>query len=254
MAQVQRRKPGRPIATDRNWEAAKAARRNVAHHDAAQESAYLERQFRKQWSSKVASSPVDLLLILRTLTQKKISFVLTGAHGIGGWTGKPRATHDVDILVRGGRNHARAVNAMRALYPELEVRAFQGVTGFFIQGEKESVIDVIYPHRADLEETLANPVWTEDKVHGLRYRIPSLEAALANKYGSMMTITRDPRKRAQDSVDFAWMVGHSADEGRDPIDLPKLADLAEKANPGKGGKAILQLVDQVKAGKVVSLR
>src|SRR5208283_3926283 len=118
--------------------------------------------------------------------------------GIGGWTGRPRATQDVDILVKGGRNHVRAVKAIKALYPELEVREFAGVTGFFPPGQRASVIDVTYPHRADIAETLATAIWTEDKKQGLRYRIPSLEAALANKYGAMLTPTRDPKKRGQD--------------------------------------------------------
>jgi hypothetical protein len=80
----------------------------------------------------------------------------------------------VDILVKGGRNQARAVSAIKALYPQLEVRNFAGVTAFFIAGEKESVLDVTYPHRADLEETLRNPSWVKNKELGLRYRVPSL--------------------------------------------------------------------------------
>ena len=75
-------------------------------------------------------------MILRTLIQKRIPFVLTGAHGIGGWTGRPRNTQDVDILVKAAGTHGRAVKAMRTLYPQLEVRAFTGLTAFFVQGEK----------------------------------------------------------------------------------------------------------------------
>src|SRR5438132_12834284 len=179
--------------TDPAWEAAKAARRNLDHNDAIQESFFLQKQFRSMWRSDMPS-PVDLNEILRALIQKKVPFVLTGAHAIGGWTGRPRATQDVDILVKGGRNHIRAVNAIKALYPQLETRDFAGVTAFFIPGEKESVIDVTYPHRADIEETLAHPVWTENKALGLRYRITALEAALANKYGAMINPTSDPGK------------------------------------------------------------
>src|SRR5207247_1533822 len=129
---------------------------------------------------------------------------------------------DVDILVKGGRNYARAVNAMKALYPQLEVRVILGLTAFFIPGERESVIDISYPRRADNVETLANPVWTEDRATGLRYRIPSLEAALANKYGAMLTLTRNPQKRLLDTADFGFMVEHSMDEGRQPLDMEKL--------------------------------
>jgi hypothetical protein len=239
--------------SDPEWERAKAARRNLSHDAAVQESFYLQKQYRDLWSDRVVASPVDLNQIVRTLTQKRIPFVLTGAHGIGGWTGRPRSTHDVDILVKGGRNHARAVKALRALYPGLEVREFFGVTGFFIPGETESVIDVTYPHRADIEETLANPVWVENPAQGLRYRIPSLEAALANKYGAMLTLSRHSRKRRQDILDFEWMVEHSLDVGQQPIDLQKLAALGEKVWPGGGGDEILRLVEQAKAGKAISL-
>ena len=115
------------------------------------------------------------------------------------------------------------------------------------------MIDVTYPHRADIAETLANPIWVENKALGLRYRIPSLEAALANKYGAMLTPTRNAQKRAQDAVDFAWIVKHSLDEGQQPIDLQKLASLGEKVWPGGGGQEILHLVEQVKAGKPINL-
>jgi hypothetical protein len=117
---------------------------------------------------------------------------------------------------------------------------------FFEPGERESVIDVTYPHRPDLAETLAHPVWVEDS--GLKYRIPALEAALANKYGAMLTPTRDRRKRSQDVVDFMWMVVHSQDEGRQPIDLTRLEALGEMVWPGGGGEEILRLVERVKAG------
>lgn len=228
------------------WEQAKAARRNIAHKEAVQESFFLQKQFRQLWSSRMAASPVDLNVVLRTLLAKKIPFVLTGAHAIGGWTGRPRDTHDIDILAKGGRNYTRAVNAIKALYPQLEVRRFHGVTAFFIPGEKESVIDVTYPHRADNAEPLANPVWVEDKKHNLRYRIPSLEAALANKYRAILDLSRNPVKRMQDLVDFNWMVVHSQDEGQKPIELEKLQALGEMGWPGGGGEQILLMVQKVK--------
>jgi hypothetical protein len=253
MKTERRKRPAGALLGNPEWEAMKASRRNLRHDDAVRESAYLTKQYRDMWRSQIVASPVDLNQLLRTLAQKKIPFVLTGAHGISGWTGRPRATQDVDILVKGGRNLTRAVNAIRALYPELEVREFYGVTGFFPPGDNQSVIDVTYPHRADISETLANPVWVDDRTLGLRYRIPSLEAALANKYGAMLTLTRNLQKRGMDVVDFGWMVTHSLDEDRHPIDLEKLAALGEKVWPGGGGAEILRLVEQVKAGRAINL-
>src|SRR5262249_2311350 len=120
-------------------------------------------------------------------------------------------------------------------------------------GEKNPVLDVTYPHRADLEETLANPTWTENKKQGLRYRIPSLEEALANKYGAMLTPTRDLDKRMQDAVDFTRMVQHSGDEGQRAIDLRRLEFLGEKVWLEGGGKEILSLIKQVQGGKTIHL-
>jgi hypothetical protein len=240
-------------SSDPGWEAVEAVRRTLDHDDAVQESIFLQKRFSTLWGHRVRASPVDLNLVLQTLIEKRIPFVLTGAHGIGGWTGRPRSTQDVDILVKGGRNHGRAVKALKDLYPQLEVRDFAGVTGFFLPGEKESVLDISYPHRADLMETLKNPTWTENKEQGLRYRVPSLEAALANKYGAMVTLSRALVKRMQDVVDFSLMVQHSADEGQQAIDLQRLKILGEMVWPGGGGEEILRLVEQVKAGQVIHL-
>jgi hypothetical protein len=232
------------------WEAAKASRRNLSHSAAVQECAQLATQYRKMWST-MANVLIDLDRVLEALTTNKVPFVLTGAHGISGWTGRPRATRDVDLLVKSGRNYSRAVSVIRSLYPQLEVRRFAGLTAFFPPGEKESVIDVIYPQRPDNAETLRTAIWVEERKQ--RYRIPSLEAALANKYGAMLTPTRDPGLRGMDAVDFYNMVKHSLDEGRQPIDLATLRALGEMVWPGGGGKEILRLVEEAKAGKVPNL-
>jgi hypothetical protein len=199
----------------------------------------------------MAMVQVELDPVLRALRARKVPFVLTGTHGIVGWTGRSRATYDIDILVKSGRNYARAVKAIKDLYPGLEVRYLAGVAAFFVPGEKYSVIDVAYPHREDIQETLRTAIWAEEK--GPKYRVPTLEAALANKYGAMLTSSRDAVKRAMDAVDFAGMVLHSTDEGREPINPERLEALGEKVWPGGGGRELLRLVEEAKAGKVPSV-
>ncbi len=235
------------LAGDVEWEAMKAHRRNLSHAEAVRECAFLSTQYRKMWSA-MADVLIDLDRILQALTEKKVPFVLTGAHGISSWTGRPRATHDVDILVKSGRHYASAVKAIRELYPHLEERRFAALTAFFPPGEKESLIEVIYPLRPDNAETLRTGIWVEER--NLRFRIPTLEAALANKYGAMLTLGRDTLKRGMDAIDFATMVKHSLDEGRQPIDLATLEKLGEMVWPGGGGKEILRLVEEAKVGKV----
>jgi hypothetical protein len=208
---------------------------------------WLQRQYRSLWRNRVPSSPVDPYAIIKTLTQKRIPFVLTGAHGIASWTGKVRNTQDVNVLVKAGRNYARAVKAITELYPQLEARRLPGITALFVAGETDSVIDIVYPHRADIEETLENAIWAEDKKRRLRYRVPNLEEAVANKYGAMLTPSRALDKRLQDIVDFTRMVKHTTDPGRKPIDLERLGVLGEKVWPGGGGEELKGLVAQVMA-------
>jgi hypothetical protein len=244
------KRSAKALGNDAEFEAMKASRRPIGHAEAVRESAYLTRQWH-QLRGKSSDMPVDVREIIQTLTAKKIPFVLTGAQAIGGWTGRPPATKDVDILVKGGRNQTRAVNALKGLYPHLEVRQVYGVMAFFEPGETASVIDVTYPHRPDLAETLTHPLWVND--HGLRYRIPSREAALANKYGAMLTPNRSLGKRAIDVGDFINIVMHSLDEGQQPIDLARLKVLGEMVWPGSGGEEILHLVDLIKAGRSFNL-
>jgi hypothetical protein len=211
---------------------------------AVQECAFLTDQYRKRFDMP----PIDWKKIVATLQAKKIPFVLTGAHGIAVWLIQPRATKDVDILVKSGRNYQRAVKAIQGLYPDLERRLLAGVAAFFVPGETHSVIDVTYPHRLDIAQTLETAIWVDD--HGMHYRVPALEAALANKYGAMLTLSRDSQKRIYDVGDFVSMVKHSLDEGRDPIDMEWLKELGEMVWPGGGGEEIVRFVEQAKAGEV----
>ena len=143
------------------------------------------------------------------------------------------------------------MQAVQHLYPHLELRNLFGVAAFFVPGEKKSVIDVTIPHCADIQETLSAAIWVEG--HGLRYRIPALETALANKYGAMLSINRDYAKRYQDLADFAKMVRHAAEEGGQSIDLEWLRDLGEKVWPGGGGDELLQLAANVREGRNINL-
>jgi hypothetical protein len=247
---IQRKLP-KPFWSNPEWEAMKGRCRNLPHHVAVAECAFLSDQYRAMWRR---SAPVTVQLnpILETLLAKKIPFVLTGAYGISSWTGRPRATHDVDILVKAGRNHARAVSALKDLYPDLEVRHLTGLTAFFEPGEFESVIDVSCPQRPDNEETLRTAIWVED--HGLKFRIPSLEAALANKYGAMLALGRDVGKRTLDTVDFYFMVKNASNPARKAIDLEKIVFLGEKVWPGGGGQELLGLVEKAKGGETPDLK
>src|SRR5262245_39554342 len=225
------------LAGDPEWEAVKCTTRCLLAAAAIDECEELTQLYRRMWTDMAIKVSLDE--IVHALQAKRIPFVLTGAHGFSVWTGRPRATKDVDLLLKHGRNYIRAVEAMKELYPTLEVRRFGTLTAFYIPGETESVIDVSYPARPDNEVTLRTAIWS--KKESLRVRIPDLEPALANKYGAMLSLGRLSRKRAQDILDFCWIVAHSLTSRR-KIHLKKLEALGEMVWPGGGGREILRLV------------
>ena len=141
------------------------------------------------------------------------------------------------------------MNVVSELYPELDVRAIKEMTAFFVRGEQLSVIDIMLPHGNMNGANRAATIWVKNAC-GTRYRIPTLEAALAHKYGAMLDLDRDVGTRQMDAVDFSWMVKHSTDEGRQPIDLEKLAALGELVWPGGGGREILRFVEASKRNQV----
>lgn len=189
---------------------------SLTHAAAVAECAELTDQYRRSWQSE-AVGIAKVGSVLQALRAGKVPFVLTGTYGIAAWTGRPRATRDVNILTQAGRNHTRAVSVLRAAFPSLETRQVAEGTDFFLPGKNERLIDVAYPHRPDLAGTLETDLWVGDG--SLRYRVPTLEAALANKYGAMLTSGRNCIRRMQDLVDFCFMVRHSLDDGRTPIHL-----------------------------------
>ena len=83
----------------------------------------------------MALSPMD---VARVLAGAKVRYVLVGAHAINLYTGKPRATADVDIVTD---SPAKASRAVIAAYPHLIIEDHPAVIRF-MDGPTE-VLDLI---------------------------------------------------------------------------------------------------------------
>jgi hypothetical protein len=186
-------------------------------------------------------APIDVIRVLRAIG---VRFMLVGAHGLGGWTGAPRATHDVDVLV-GTRGYKKAVKALLAAFPHLE--ADDQAVGTRLRNTEtgQVVIDVIKPNQPLYGVALKHTHQVE--VEGETYEVPSLEMALAMKFAPMVSPNRPIDSKYQDAADFMRMVKVNAD-----IDLGKLAELGELVYPG-GGKEIVLFVAQARAGERLKL-
>lgn len=184
------------------------------------------------------------LEVIRVLNTAKVRFMLLGAHGLGGWMGKPRATEDVDVLV-GTRGHKKAVRALLAAFPHLQADDHEVVTRLRDPETRTVVIDVMKTNQPLYRDALKHAHAVESG--GQRYHIPSLELALTTKFAAMISLTRADRDKFQDVRDFMYIVDMNPN-----IDLAKLHALGQLVY-NDGGDEIVEKVRQVRAGEKLLL-
>jgi hypothetical protein len=181
--------------------------------------------------------------VIAVLNREKISFVLVGAHGIGGWMDEPRATQDVDVVVA-DRQVKKATRVLIAEFPHLEARDEEVVVRLLDRESEKVLIDLMKP-RALYRETFKHTHAVSGA--GQSYRIPSLEMALAMKFAAMISPNRPEEKKLKDASDFIVMVKRNPD-----IDQEQLAHLGSLVYSG-GATEICEMVQKVRAGETLVL-
>jgi hypothetical protein len=182
--------------------------------------------------------------VIRVLNAAKVSFTLVGAHGLGGWTGKPRATEDVDVVVV-QRHVKKSVAALIAAFPHLDVDDQPAVVRLRDRDTGAVAIDVMKPNQAIIHAALKHVQSVQSG--RMTYKVPSLEMALALKFAPMVSLNRADDDKYIDAADFIRVVRHNSE-----IDLDQLAPLGELVYPG-GGKEIVEFVRRVRAGEQLIL-
>ncbi|MBI4615551.1 MAG: hypothetical protein HY720_18175 [Planctomycetes bacterium] len=195
-------------------------------------------------SSNITSHFIENMVtpaeVITALDIAGVDFVLAGAYASNVWTGAPRATTDVDVVVA-SRHHRRAVAALRKAFPRLDVVDQQVVTRFQDPGSGRVFVDAMKP-----KDPITRAVFTHHvvaSVAGHDVRIPDLEMALAMKFAAMIGIWREIEKKYMDAGDFISIV-----KANRKLDLEKLAFLGELAYSG-GGREIRSLVEDARAGR-----
>jgi hypothetical protein len=182
--------------------------------------------------------------VIRVLNAAKVTFTLVGAHGLGGWTGKPRATEDVDIVVA-LRHVKKSVAALTGAFTHLDVDDQPAVVRLRDRETNAVAIDVMKPNQPIIHAALKH---THAIQSGrMTYKVPSLEMALALKFAPMVSLNRAEEDKHVDAADFIRVVRHNSD-----INLEKLAVLGELVYPG-GGKEIVEIVRRIRAGEPLIL-
>lgn len=181
--------------------------------------------------------PINPADVARVLRNAKVRYVLVGAHAINLYTGRPRATQDVDILTSAPLKARRAVEKA---YPALLAENHPVVIRFTLDGAE--VLDLIKSTSVGLFRQVLRHVTTVS-LDGEGVVVPAAEAAIALKFYSMVSPTRSADDRMQDAVDFS-----RAAKLQRTLDAKLLAEFGELVYAG-GGAAILRLIDDARAGR-----
>ena len=183
--------------------------------------------------------------VARVLNGAGVKFVFVGAHAVNAYSGRPRATQDVDVLTDAP---VKAVAALLAAYPHLDPRDHPAVVNFF-DGDK-IVLDVIKAKPVPMFRKLFGGA-TRVMLDGELLPVPAIEGVLTMKFKSMTSPTRPHPDRLQDAADFGRVI-QAADELDIPIDLDRLRDLGELCYAG-GGEHVLEHVSDIRAGRMLKL-
>jgi len=211
------------------------------HWEALRTSSALTQSYRRMYRPEATMIPAED--VIRVLNEAGVKFVVMGTHGVGGWRSEPRATQDVDCLIR-KQHHRKAVKAVKATYPDLVVEDLPVVTRFKDPATGNAVIDLMKP-----AEPIHQQVFKYSLLVAKSHRVPDLEMALASKFAAIVSPNRQAEKRLVDGGDFVDIVKHNLDA----IDSPKLLRLAELLYEGAAAD-ILKCIDDIRAGEVLDVK
>lgn len=195
---------------------------------------------REQKKDVVRMAPSDLIPALQTA---EVEFVLAGAHGIAGWLSEPRATQDVDFIIR-TKDRKKAAVAILKVIKDAVIEEHPVVWRFKRNGQY--VADLMFTN-SPLFKRVHKSEFIEKKIGRTLARVPNLEAALSMKFAAMIGHHREDRKRHLDAADFIGML--QGDKNPDSVLLRELGELVYEG----GGKEIVKMVTDVRAGRKLEL-
>lgn len=199
-------------------------------------------------SSQQVEDAVNPLEVAAIFEREKVSYVLIGGHMMSFYTGTARATVDVDFIV-GGAHFARAAKAIDKAFSQFKQN--DRVYHVTYDSEKSGLGDL---ERIDLVRD-GFPLFREVvtryshtvKTDGHAVRIPTIEAAIALKFAASISPNRGDENKPVDNADLLRLIRSAL-----RIDDKALLTLGDFIYRG-GGKELLALVGDIRAGKPVRL-
>lgn len=193
-----------------------------------------------------AVSPEEVVLILSKIGARH---VLIGGHMLSFYTGTPRATVDVDIIVSAA-HVKKAIDAISLAFPQFDeqdlvynVRFSSRAGG---QGQNAERIDIVRSNTPLFDRIIKSHAVAVE-ADGRIVHLPSIEAAIALKFAAAVSPNRGDEKRPQDRTDLMLMISRNRS-----LNQGFLKELGNLAYPG-GGEELVALVAGIHGGEPVSI-
>lgn len=199
-------------------------------------------------SSQQVEDAVNPLEVAAIFEKEKVSYVLIEGHMMSFYTGTARATVDVDFII-GGAHFTRAAKAINQAYSQF--RQNDRVYHVTYDSNKSGSGD---PERIDLVRD-GFPLFREVVMrycHAVKadrntVKIPTIEAAISLKFAASISPNRGDENKPVDYADLLRLIRSTL-----RLDTNALSTLGDLIYRG-GGKELVALVDDVRAGKPVRL-
>jgi hypothetical protein len=179
------------------------------------------------------ASDIPPLEVAKILNRMKVFHVFVGGVIVGCWTGDPRATEDVDLILGKGAPVRKIVAAIVKIRKDLKSTIYPSVIRFAGKSPtgQRNLIDLIRPY--DGVYSHAEEYFVDITVQGIPVRIPTPEMLVVMKYAAATSLTRAPLKQAQDMIDLKTVV-----LAQTTLDLVIVRRLANFIGPTLGAKLI----------------
>ena len=203
----------------------------------------LERGYYLCHGGKVPASklPEKVADFLNRLEEEGVDWVLVGAEAVNLYRKSPRATVDVDIVVR-SKHIPRAQKILKETCLEIEDTEVH-LKGTLSPPPLQLTVDVIKSQSHPLfDEALDRQVLVEG------VRVPRLEALLALKFLSAASPWRSKEDKHQDVADFI----KAFKDNRPSIDRPLLLSLGSRAH-ASAGEEFAGFLDAVENDKPITI-
>lgn len=195
-----------------------------------------KRQLAFLFKQGAGASVISPLKVAKALNRMGVFYVFVGGVIVGCWTGVPRATEDVDLVLGKGAPVRKIAKAIAKLQRGMTTVTYPSVircAGLTPIGRK-NLIDLIRPYDGVYSHTEDH--FVDLTVQGVHVRIPTPEMLVVMKYAAATSLSREPLKQRQDWVDLETVV-----RAQPNLDLVIVRSLANRIGSTLGAKLLRRI-------------